>query len=421
MTGTDRHGGDPAAAAAAGALEDVRVLELADEQGEYCGRLLAGMGADVIKIEPPGGCASRRNPPFVNDEPHPDRSLHFWHYNVGKRSVTLDLEREEGRALFRRLAASATVIVESNAPGRLDALGIGPDALRAADPELIVASITPFGQDGPYRDRPGTDLTAMALGGSAAVCGYGPASDGRYDTPPLVCEGNQALQTAAIYAAHGILAALVGRDMGCGGQHVDVSIHEAASSMTEWHLPMYLFAGTVVPRGILGLQCRARDGIWVSCIIPEFFGPHVLGSLLDMLGTEGLAEPLRDPALQEAERQAEFRRRLETAVGEYVARHDADEVYRIGQARGFPWAPIRTADETFDDPHLHDRGFFASVDHDELGASYPYAGAPFVASRTPWRFRRRPPRAGEHNDDVYGRELGVDAAELARLRATGVI
>jgi crotonobetainyl-CoA:carnitine CoA-transferase CaiB-like acyl-CoA transferase len=403
------------------ALADLRVLELADEQGEYCGRLLAGMGADVVKIEPPGGGRTRTYPPFASDAPHPDRSLHFWHANVGKRAVTLDVTHPAGRALLARLVATADVVVETFPPGHLDGLGIGPAALRAVRPALIVASITPFGQDGPYRDFPGTDLTAMALGGSAAVCGYGPGPDGRYDTPPLVCEGNQALQTAAVYAAHGILAAVVHRDRGGGGQHVDVSIHEAAASITEWHVPAYVFGGTVVPRGILGLQCQARDGIWVSCIIPDFFGPHVTARLLEILAPDGLDAPLRDPALGAPERRAEFRRALEAAVTAFAARHDADEVYRTGQAQGLPWAPIRTPDETLDDPHLHDRGFFVDVAHPELGATYPYAGGPCVASATPWRFARRPPLVGEHNAEIFAGELALGAAELARLGAERVI
>jgi crotonobetainyl-CoA:carnitine CoA-transferase CaiB-like acyl-CoA transferase len=240
-----------------------------------------------------------------------------------------------------------------------------------------------------------------------------------------VCEGNQAQQTAAIYAAHGILAALLLREAGGGGQHVDVSVEEAAASLTEWHVPMYTFAQTVVPRGILGLQCQARDGVWVSCLIPEFFGPHVLGTLLDLLDEDGLAGPLRDAGLGaaagSADEKGELRRRLEEAVAAFVARRDAEDVYRLGQARGFPWASVRTADESLDDPHLHDRGFFVDVRHDELDATYPYVGAPVVASRTPWRFARRPPLLGEHNDEIYCGELGLGAAELADLAAAGAV
>jgi crotonobetainyl-CoA:carnitine CoA-transferase CaiB-like acyl-CoA transferase len=404
-----------------GALGGVRVLELADEQGEYCGWLLAGMGADVIKVEPPGGGRTRTVPPFVGDAPHPDRSLFFWHYNVGKRAVTLDLATTEGQGLFRRLAGTAAVVVETRPPGHLDRLGVGPRAIGVENPGVIVASITPFGQDGPYRDAPGTDLTAMALGGSAAACGYPASPDGDDDTPPLVCEGNQAYQTASVYAAQAIVAALIHRERTGAGQHIDVSIHEAAASITEWHVPMLLFADTVMPRGILGLQCRARDGVWVSCVVPDFFGPHVRETLLEILDGDGLAAPLREPVPSGPAGRLESRRRLEAAVAAFVAGHDADEVYRIGQARGLPWAPIRTADDNLDDPHLADRGFFVDVVHDELGATFPYAGAPFVAGATPWRFARRPPLVGEHNDEVYGALVGLSAAEIAALRARGIV
>jgi len=206
---------------------------------------------------------------------------------------------------------------------------------------------------------------------------------------------------------------------------VDVSVHEAAVSITEWHVPMYTFARTVVPRGILGLQCRARDGIWVSCLIPEFFGPHVLGALLDMLDQDGLAGPLRDAGLgaggQSPEGKRALRQRLEDAVAAFVANRDAEEVYRLGQARGFPWGPVRTADETLDDLHLHDRGFFVDVRHDEMDATYPYPGGPFVANRTPWRYQRRPPLVGEHNDEIYRGEIGLSEAEIADLAAAGVV
>src|SRR5437870_1241536 len=196
-----------------GGLADLRVLEVTDESGDLAGRLLAGMGAEVVKLEPPGppgGSPSRRIGPFYRDDPHPDRSLHFWHYNVGKRAASVDLTRPEGRALLERLAAAASVVIAAGAPAELEARGLlDGERLRRANPRLILVTITPFGLDGPWRDRPATDLTLMALGGSMAACGYGPGPGGVYATPPLTCAGWQAYQTACVYALPGLLGAVI--------------------------------------------------------------------------------------------------------------------------------------------------------------------------------------------------------------------
>jgi len=398
-----------------GALDDLHVLEIADESGEYAGRLLAGMGAEVVKLEPPGGAASRRIGPFLGDRPHPDRSLHFWHYNVGKRAAAVDMQAPGGRVLLARLAARFDVVLAAGPAATLAAAGLADGAaLRGVNPALVLVTITPFGLDGPWRDRPATDLTLMALGGSMAVCGYGA------DDPPLACAGGQAFQTASVYALHGLLGAVLARDRDGRGQDVEVSVHEAAASITEWHVPQYVFAGQVSPRAVLGLQCRSQDGIWVSTIVPEFFGPHVVPRLLALLAADGLDGPLRDPALAAPAERRRFHERIAEALTAYCARRRADEIYRAGQRQGFPWAPIRTQDESLDDPHLHDRGFWVPVHHPELGRDFLYAGAPFLAPACPWRFARRPPLLGEHTAEVLT-EAGIDQAEQARLRTAGVI
>jgi crotonobetainyl-CoA:carnitine CoA-transferase CaiB-like acyl-CoA transferase len=376
-----------------GALADLHVLEVVDESGEYAGRLLAGMGAGVVKLEPPGGAPSRRIGPFYRGEPHPDRSLHFWHYNVGKRAACVDLEQPQGRALLRRLARVFDVVIAAGSPADLAARGLlDGEAFRRENPATILVTITPFGLDGPWRDRPATDLTLMALGGAMAACGYGP------EDPPLACGGSQAYQTACVYAVHGLMGAVLARDRDGRGQDVEVSVHEAATSITEWHVPQYRCTGHVSPRAVLGFQCLARDGVWVSTIVPEFFGPHVLPALLELLAADHLDGPLRDAVLRED--RPRFHRQLYEALERYCAQHTADEVYRAGQRHGFPWAPIRTQDENLDDPHLHDRGFWVPVRHPELGREFLYAGGPFIAPACPWRFARRPPLLGEHTAEV---------------------
>ena len=155
-----------------GPLTNLRVLELANEKGEFCGKLMGDLGADVIKVEPPGGETTRAVGPFLNDIPHPDRSLSFWHYNTSKRGITLNLKTREGQELFRRLAESADVILETFPPGYLGSLGLGYEDLVPANPKLILCSLTPFGQTGPWRDYMSSDLAHMAAGGQMASCGY---------------------------------------------------------------------------------------------------------------------------------------------------------------------------------------------------------------------------------------------------------
>jgi crotonobetainyl-CoA:carnitine CoA-transferase CaiB-like acyl-CoA transferase len=386
-----------------GVLDDLRVLEVGDASGEYAGRLLAGFGADVVRLEPPTGAPSRRIGPYYHDDPHPDRSLHFWHYNVGKRSVVIDLDHADGRALLSDLLPRFDVVIASGAPADLEPLGLLDGvALRRRAPRSILCTVTPFGLDGPWRDRPATDLTLMALGGSMATCGYGP------EDPPLACAGWQAYQTACVYAVHGIMAAVLARDLSGRGQDVEVSIHEASVSVTEWHVPQYVFTGLVSPRAVLGIQFPSRDGIHVATIVAEFLGGDVIEKLLGLLATDGLDAPLRDPALRAAGERPTFYRRLMEALARYCALHTAEEIYRAGQRAGFPWAPCRTPDENLDDPHLHDRGFWVPVYHPEIGREFLYAGAPFIAPGCPWGFARRPPLLGEHTGEVL-RDAGLDS------------
>ena len=176
--------------ATTGPLADLRVVELAGEQGQWCGRLLADLGADVIKVEPPAGAPERAVGPFYHDEPHPDRSLSFWHYNSGKRGIALDTDSPEGADLLRRLVARADVSLETQPPGRLAALGLGPEQLQGENPRLVYCSLTPFGQDGPWRDFVTTDLVQMAGGGQMASCGYD--EEDYPEAPPIAPGGGNA-------------------------------------------------------------------------------------------------------------------------------------------------------------------------------------------------------------------------------------
>ena len=226
-----------------GALDGLQVIELCDELGVYTGKMLADMGAEVIKIETPEGDPTRRYPPFVDDVEDPERSLYFWHYNTSKRGVTLNLDSEEGRGLFLDLMHSADMFIESTTPGWLASVGLDWDDLHALNPALIMVSITPFGRSGPRAEEAATDLTILAGGGPAWSCGYDD-----HTLPPVRGGGNQGYQTAGHFAVMSALVALLHRDAGGGGQHIDVNAHAASNVTTEAGSYTWLVAQDTVQR-----------------------------------------------------------------------------------------------------------------------------------------------------------------------------
>jgi len=387
----EQEGPGPAVTAA---LDGIRVLELTDESAEYCGRLLAGLGADVVKVEPPEGTPSRHIGPFLDDEPGPDRSLAFWADNVGKRSAVVPHD-----AGVLELCGAADVLVHTLRPGEARARGLDFASLHGGNPSLVVCAVTPFGQDGPWADYVADDLVLMALGGSMAACGYGPGPDGVYDTPPLACHGDQAWRTASTYAAIAVLGALAWRYRSGEGQFLDVSAHECSASMTEWHLMTYLCSGGVHRRGPHP-TLTAADGRQVAALNPDFLGPHVFAGMLEMLEDEGVAGPLSDPAFADPVHRAANYREVWRALKRLAGKHDGETLYELGQGAGLPWGVIRSPEEVLADRHLRARGHFVELEHPELGRSVTYPGAPFLAHGSPWVVRRRPPLLGEHTAQV---------------------
>ncbi|MGD0381365.1 MAG: CoA transferase [Acidimicrobiales bacterium] len=382
-------------------LEAVRVVELTDESADYCGRLLAGLGADVVKVEPPEGAPSRHIGPFLDDEPGPDRSLAFWADNVGKRSVVLDDDDDfdDFDDEVSALCAGADVLVHTLRPGEAEARGLDFASLSDRTPGLVVCAVTPFGSDGPWADYLADDLVLMALGGSMAACGYGPGPDGVYDTPPLASHGDQAWRTASTYAAVAVLGALAWRERSGQGQFIDVSAHECSASMTEWHLMTYLCSGGVHRRGPHP-TLTAADGRQVAALNPDFLGPHVFAGMLAMLEEQGVAGALSDPAFADPVHRAGNYREVWRALKRLAEKHDGETLYQLGQGAGLPWGVIRSPEEVLADRHLRARGHFVELEHPEVDRSVTYAGAPFLAHGSPWVMERRPPLLGEHTAEV---------------------
>lgn len=439
-----------------GPLTGLRVVELCDEKGAWAGKLLADAGAEVVKVEPPEGDATRQYEPFLEDEPGRERSLWWWLYNTSKRGVTLDLEQAEGREVFKRLVARADVVVESQRPGRLAEWGIDYGDLRegnAGNPGLIWASITPFGREGPRHDEEATDLTILAGGGMVWMNGYDD-----HALPPVRGGGNQGYHTGCHYAFMAVLVALAHRDFvggdfvggdleggdaGGPGQLIDVNMHAAANVTTEAGSYDWLVKQREVQRQTgrhasyrptMLTQVRCADGVWMNTgIAPR--RPHEFQVMYDWIAELGKLEAFPEAAIllaaaaggevilgrleEDEEMQAKFASARE-AVMFIAGQLPAREFFNEGQRRGFQMGIINSPEEVLEDPHFQARGFPVEVEHPELGRSFRYPGAPWTFGKAPWRIGRRAPLLGEDNAEVYG-ELGLGAEELSGLRARGVI
>ena len=412
-----------------GPFAGLRVLELCDEKGHFAGKLLGDLGADVIKIEPPGGEPCRDVGPFLDDAAHPDRSLYFWHYNTSKRGITLDVRHPDGAAVFRNLASSADVVLESFAPGTLETLGLGYESLTAENPGLIQCALTPFGQSGPWRDYLSSDLLHMAAGGEMASCGYDEA-----DVPgdvPIAPGGGNAWHMGAHFAYMAIVAALVHRTVTGQGQYIDVSIHDACALTTEAAIPVYVYRGEVVRRQTgrhhsvnpsPRTQFRAKDGRYVTALIANQLSPAYVRRIADFLRPFGKEADLDDPKYDDAAVvESAASHIIEDVVASFIASVTAEEAYHAAQSAGFQWGAVRPAEALLEDEHLRDREFWKEVEHPELGRSFTYPGEAAIYHDSPWHIRSRAPLVGEHNLDIFREELGMSEEAVTQLEREGVI
>jgi len=383
----------------------------------FCGRLLADLGADIIKIERPGGDPARHMGPFYGDVPDPEKSLSWFAFNASKRSITLEIETPEGRDELKKLIATADIFIESFAPGYLDRLGLGYEVLSEINPGIIFTSITPFGQTGPYRDLNASDLVLWALGGMMNLCGY-------TDRAPLRMGVDQAYLQAGLHGAVGTLLALHARNRVSMGQHVDVSAHEAvlrlgtASPQWWFHTKMLMersgnrqrFSPLVAPLVVWPCQ----DGEVMFSIYGGVLG-RLVKRLVDWMHERGDAGHLVDidwdkhDVLKMSPEELE---RIEGVFLAFFAKHTKRELADEALKRRFALAPVNSIADVARDAQLHSRGFLVGVNHPELdGKSLLYPGAPFKFSETPCTMPAAAPHIGEHSAKI--RE------ELEASRSTG--
>ncbi len=423
------------------ALDDIRVLDLAGEIGHYCTKLLADLGADVIKVEPPGGDPARNLPPFYHDEADPQKSLYWLNLNTSKRSVTLNIEDPEGRKLLEKLVARADVVLESFEPGYLDGLGLGYEGLAGIKPDIVLTSITGFGQTGPHAHYKAPDIVGVAMGGIMWLAGDP-------QDPPNVPPWRQGYVSASIIAAAGTLTALYHRDVHGEGQHVDVSMQEALSIAQETAMQMWDMmemlrnrtgAGTILQVTIPGIGAyECRDGEVYAFVGTPGGAPW--SDLLQWMIDEGAAEDLteepyhdfcmnlnmpfltglmRDPA--SIVDKIQLLSHVDQVLRRFIAGKGKWEMYEEGQRRRLLIGIVSTPEDLAKNPQLEHRQWLTPVEHPDLHDTLQYPGPPYRLSETPWAIQRRPPLLGEHNTEIYAGELGVKENELERLSAAGVI
>jgi len=416
-----------------GMLSDYRVLDLADDKGVYCAKVLAELGADVIKIEPPGGDPSRNIGPFYKDIPDPEKSLCWWAYNTSKRGITLSIETADGQDIFMRLVKTADVVVESFPPGYMDSLGLGYSALSETDPGIIVTSITAFGQTGPYKDWKAPDLVGCALGGQAYVTGDD-------DRPPCRIGFPQAYLHAGNHAASGTLAALYYRELSGEGQHVDVSMQEAVvwtlmNVIQFWDLMkfnMYRGGATRMmgtPRCRVAFPCK--DGHVAFLIGGGQLASISMPAIIRWMAEEGMLGAFEDKkdwepkdwsekvdawALTQEQVDA-----WESSLIDFFANKTKAELYEQALKRRTILYPVSNTKDMVENIQLEEREFYVDVEHPELGETITYVGAPYKMTETTWRISRRAPLIGEHNQEIYVGELGFSEQEMRLLKEARVI
>lgn len=405
------------------ALSDVKVLDLTWYiAGPYCTKLLADYGAEVIKVERPrAGDPARRMGPFLKDEPDIEMSGLFLHLNTNKKGITLNLKTETGRKILCQLMEGVDILVEAFSPRVMPSLGLDYPILEKINPNLVMVSISNFGQTGPYRDYKLSELVLNAMGSCMKMVG-------QPDREPLKLGGNILQYQAGVIAATAAMIALFGSTTRGTGQHVDVSLLDTCLGSVDRRAPYLLAHQYTGQKETTTRVGGGRGGILAGC--PEGIYPckdgyfDVAGGIpwwqrnFDLLGSPpeladpkyGTPEGQMDPQCQEA---------ILAVLYPWAMSRTKQEVWEAASKARAALAPLYNTEDLVNDPHFAERNFFVEVDHPRAGR-LKYPGAPFRPSETSWQLRNPAPLLGEHNEQVYG-ELGYSSQDMTRLREASII
>jgi len=402
----------PLAGPLGGILGGLRVLDLGDGvSGPFCAKLLADYGADVIKIESPHqGDAARRAGPFAGGHPHPEKSIPFLFLNTNKRGVSLDINQSSGRRIFEELLATADVVVENLSPSESLARALDHTTLAGLNPNLVVTSITPFGQTGPYRDMEATDIVITALSGLMY-------HSGDSDREPLRNALDQSLYVAGINAGVATLAAIFQRLTTGRGQHVDVSVAECLSSHLVQPVPFYNYMGAIKGRrpvrgsGFEELM-PARDGY----VIPSVQGSQPWSTVAGLIGLE----ELQDERFATGGGRIEHGEELKDLLAKGLSKWDRKPLFQASGESRLVFGMAQDAGDLYHCAHLRERGFYVKVEHPVAG-TVDYPGMGPHLSDMEYEVYRPAPLLGQHNQEIFRSEMGYTTEDLVVLRQMGVV
>ncbi|MDY6935029.1 MAG: CoA transferase [Spirochaetota bacterium] len=422
-------------------LGGYRILDLSDEGGMLCGKILGDLGADVIQIEPPGGSPARNIGPYYHDIPDPEKSLYWFWTALNKRGITMDIESNDGRDIFKRLVKKAHFVIESFPPGHMESLGLGYSELEKINPGIIMTSITPFGQTGPYAHYKATDIVGVSMGGMSCIYGEIDRGPVRINAPQFYFQGG-------VHGALGSIMAHYWRELTGEGQHVDVSCQQAVVlslmiAAEMWDICKMICTGVGPGMGFMGKRVSqliypTKDGYVLSMLGGGAQAGMVTSSknLTSIANSDGYLLDLKDfdwsnwdfmsaainKALGVESDGTTIIDQLEKGLNEYFPTKRKQDLFDEAVAKDILLIPVCDPKDVVESPQLAAREFWVQVEHPELGETITYPGYPIKFNGLPsYKPQRRAPLIGEHNEEIYSKELDLTRDQLCLLKGQGVI
>lgn len=401
------------------ALKGVRIVEFCTTvSGAYCGKLMADLGAEVIKIEPPvRGDKARRKPPFLNDDPDPEKSGLFAYINTSKFGISLDPSNPQGKEIFERLVDRVDILIEDHSPGEMEKMGLGYDALKQINPGIIMLAITPFGQTGPYKNYKAYQLNISHMSGQGYLL---PLISPHLERPPVQIGGNSGNFDAGLTASLAVMAALFWRGTSGKGQYIGMSKMEALIAMQRIESVTFPNSGISMSRKGESLRMSGngifpcKDG-YVSIVTPE---EHQWQNFMKLIGDPPWS---KEPWCRNRFERRNHVDQINGYILEWMKDKPKEEIFRKGQALSVPVAQVNTAEDVVASPHFNARGFFVEVDHPVMGKLEKFPSSPYRFSKTPWAISRPAPRLGEHNQQILCETLGYTTDDLDAFKDAGTI